>query len=241
MASPFEDFMASVSTSGQPNVPSIDTAYSQWLGTPQYKAAQYQSQQASMGESQSPWSAKINDLSIHGQAFSKYYAGLGNKYPAGTEWLQNLYQPAFNQVAQGTFSAGALARQAYEDLFRARAAGYQGQMNTLQSSYGAQVAGQGLSQDVAQRMLAERSGQLRADLAGAQGEASAQLSQNLGELAKGTASEFAGLTTNQANLIANYLAAQMGANAVKSAAPSTGATLLGSTIGGALGKVIGGI
>jgi hypothetical protein len=132
------------------------------------------------------------------------------------------FAPSFTALAEGSEAAGALLRQGFEERTRARAAGFAGAQDELERGFGSQIASQGLSPDVASRMLLEqRAGGLQG-LAAGRGEDAFGLAMEQAALAKGTASEFAGLNRDQFAQIVNYLMANKSLKANKQAALISG-------------------
>jgi hypothetical protein len=141
--------------------------------------------------------------------FGNFLNGIGLGAPSASPITSGFAQSQ-RYITQGSGQAKDLLRQAYENAFAARVAGAAGAIGGSQRAYGAQVAGQGLSPDVAQRMLAERRAGYMQDLEGARGELSSNLGQNLAELQKGTGTELAGLNRDMTAALANYRASVYG-------------------------------
>jgi hypothetical protein len=163
------------------------------------------------------------------QAFKTFKAKLGVKDAIGQG-----FDPAYGYVRGGSGAAAGLLRQGYEDAFRARAAGYTGAVGQQENDLGVQATTQGLAPDVAARMLSQyKSGGLQT-LAGYRADYGSQLGTGLSELSKGTGTELAGLSANEAAVRANYMAAIKGAQMTSHAASTAGAL-------GALGSLGGGV
>lgn len=232
----FTEYMANVASAGTA-APSLDEAWATWSAGP--GAASYAKQWAldntgannpyaetGFGSTQLSYSKlALKKKMMESPEFLAYYNSLGGtKYPKGAEEIGRGFEPAFGYVTGSSKAAGDLLRRGYEDAFRARASGFAGEQAELERGLGSQVAGQGLSADIAQRMLAEQRAKGLGALAGARSDYGAQLYSGLSELTKGTGTELAGLSSNQAAVMANYLATLKGAKAAASGA-KTGAFL----------------
>lgn len=149
----------------------------------------------------------------------------------GTDWIAKGFEPAFADITKGSGAAGALLRQAYEGDFKARAAGYVGAQADATRSMASKFASEGLSPDVAARMIAEnRAGGLQT-LAAARGQDAYGLASDQAKLAKGTGTELAGLERDKLSQMVNYLVGQKAASATESAGATSA---IGSIIGGLL-------
>jgi hypothetical protein len=233
----FDTYMSGISGAGQQIGPNTKTAGATWLGSPEYQqglANFYAWRRANphLSDAQNPY---YDAISEGGSARAQYMARI-NATPQETKWIEQAFRPTYGYVTGGSQAAGGLLRQGYEDAFRARTAGFAGQQAEQQRAYGAQVAGQGLSQDVAQRMIAEnRIGGLQ-NLAASRAQYAGELNTGLAQLAKGTGTELAGLSSQEAALMANYQAALKGAQATNRAS-SSGSVAQG--IGTAIGAAVG--
>lgn len=214
--------------------PTAEQAWISWQGTPEYKQAlqeyvpDYGSEGGGIGGSGAH--AKAMSVAKNSPAFKAYMQKLGVKDKIGQG-----FEPAYGYVKGGSQAAAALLRSGYEDAFRARAAGFTGAMSQEQEQFGAEAASQGLSPDMARRMIAQRrSGGLQA-LSGSRADYSSQLGTGLSELAKGTGTELAGLAANEAAIRANYEAAIKGAQLAAKGAKQSG---IASAIG-MIGQGIG--
>ena len=170
-----------------------------------------------------------------GGPFSGLSLGLDNPFkspgPGEANWIKGLLAPAYGDVRQGTADASSQLRQAYEGQFRARLGGLTSGFGEQASRLGAQTASQGLSPDVIQRMLIAPGAQLQGEAGTIAGETQYGLHSDLARFLKGTGTELAGLHTNEAAIMANYMAALKGAKAAENAGLLSG---LGGLLGGIL-------
>lgn len=157
--------------------------------------------------------------------FGSFLGALGINSPSEST-ITGGFNRSQRYITQGTARATDSLRQAYEQAFAARVAGTAGAINSARNGYSAQIGGQGLSPDVAQRMLAERRASYMQDLEQARGDYSASLQQSQAELQKNTGTELAGLNRDMTAALANMQSAKYGADM----------GLLGGLIGAA-GKV----
>lgn len=233
-ASLFDTYMSGLAN-GPSGAITHDNAWAAYTGSPQYQQYQQLYHQWRQQNPGHPDSANPYADYLHrgGQAFSKYLLEQG-AVPGQTAFIARGFQPAYGFVKGGSAAAGGLMRQGYEDAFRARAAGFAGQQAEQQRLYGAQIAGQGLSPDVAMRLAAENRVNGVQQLAGARADYSSGLNTGLAELAKGTGTELAGLSAQEAAALANYNAALKGAKSAQNAAGAAGLIQGGATLAAAL-------
>lgn len=159
----------------------------------------------------------VNTGGEFGASQGAQYGPTGKRESGSGNWVREGYAPSFQYIKEGSEAAAGLLRRGREEQFRSRAAGFAGAQSEMERGYGGQIASQGLSPDVAARMLLEqRTGGIQ-HLAEARGDAAYGLNTDLAGLAKGTSTEFAGLNRDQFSTLVNYLMAKKGLKAGKDA------------------------
>jgi hypothetical protein len=151
---------------------------------------------------------------------------------ADLEWASRLLKPAYGYVKDASKGAGELVRSGYEDMFKARAGAAVGGFDEQQSRLMANAAQSGLSPDVLQRMLYAPGMQVQNQIGQARAETQGGMNFDLAQLMKGTGSELAGLSEEEANMKMNLYAQKRGE---KMAGWGMAGGLLGTAAGAALG------
>jgi len=235
----FSEYMSRVGSYGQDGAGADTKAgWQEYMGSPQYQQGlasfyQWRRENPHLSDNQNPY---YDTISQHGSAVRKFFAE-NNISSEQTKEIKNSYSPVYGFITGSSQAAGDLLRSGYEDAFRARAAGYAGSQGAQEDQLGVEMAGQGLSGDVARRMIGQQRAQGLQGLAAARGELSTGLNTGLSELAKGTGTELATAAANQAAIEANYLAATKGAKAAQRGAETAAiAQAFGAVAGGYLGK-----
>jgi hypothetical protein len=160
---------------------------------------------------------------------------------AGNQGISSLSKFAQKQaglqrdyVTEATGQAQQSLMEGFRRAYAQRAAGIAGAYGLQADQLGSEMLGQGLSADIARRMMAGQRGASLQQLGEAQGGLASGMFDNLARLQKGTGGELAAISQAETE---QYLAphiAKMSADAAKSAGRSQG---LGAAIGGLLGAI----
>jgi len=141
-------------------------------------------------------------------------------------------------VTGATGQAQQSLMEGFRQAYAQRAAGIAGSYGLQADQLGSEMLGQGLSADIARRMMAGQRGASLQQLGEAQGAGAADYYNMLARLQKGTGVELAAISQAETE---QYLAphiAKMSGDAMKAAAKSQAK---GSIFGGLLGGLVGGI
>ena len=137
-------------------------------------------------------------------------------------------------VTEATGQAQQSLMEGFRRAYAQRAAGIAGAYGLQADQLGSEMLGQGLSADIARRMMAGQRGASLQQLGEAQGGLASEMFDNLARLQKGTGGELAAISQAETE---QYLAphiAKMSADAAKSAGRSQG---IGAAIGGLLSAI----
>jgi len=137
-------------------------------------------------------------------------------------------------VTDATAEATQSLMQGYRQAYAQRAAGIAGSYGLQADQLGSEMLGQGLSADIARRMMAGQRGASLQQMGEAQGGLASEMYDNLARLQKGTGGELAAIGQAETE---QYLAphiAKMSGDAMKASAKS-------QAKGGILGGLLGGI
>lgn len=143
-------------------------------------------------------------------------------------------------VTTGTGEARQSLMEGFRRAYAQRAAGVAGAYGQQADQLGSELLGQGLSADIARRMMAGQRGAALQQLGEAQGAGAADYYSALAQLQKGTAGELAAISQAETE---QYLAPQIarlsGEYAMKAGKAQGRGSLLGGLLGG-IGSVVGG-
>lgn len=174
-----------------------------------------------------------------GGAFGGYSYGDPEGMGPGAVGTPSILKGAFPRMAgyllQGSQGAAGETIKSFEEQYRHKAQGIAAGQNEMQNRLGGEVASQGLSPDIARRMLMGSNASSQAAIGSTYGEAQAGMHGELAQLLKGTGVELAQLTRDQINVIMQAYIAK------KSRYKGNGlGSALGTAVGGGAGALLGG-
>jgi hypothetical protein len=148
---------------------------------------------------------------------------------------QNIgFANAARSILGGSQRAQKSLQSQYAEQYRHAAEGVAAGQSEYRNRMGGEVAAQGYSPDLVRRMLLGSDRQSQAQIGALHGEAQAGYFRDLAQLQKGTATEMAGLQTDELQMVVEAYNAKKGIGAAADAG-KTGA--IGSGIGAAAGVI----
>lgn len=174
-----------------------------------------------------------------GGGFGGFQYGDPEGMGPGSVGIPSILKGSFPRTAgyllQGAQGAQGETIKSFEEQYRHKAQGIAAGQNEYANRLGGETASQGLSPDIARRMIAGSNASSQAAIGSAFGDAQAGLHAELAQLLQGTGVELANLNRDQYNSIMQAYLAK------KSRGKGSGlGTAIGTAVGGGAGAFLGG-